>query len=81
MSPSRRLPGRPMRQLVRSPLAACVRTFARYLGEPDCAWQTTATYLGYPAHFGRWMNRRRLKVRSLYKDQIAAFLDGHLPPG
>jgi hypothetical protein len=60
MSPLRRLPGRPMRQLRRTRLASCVDTLARYLGERDYACQTTATYLGCPAHFGRWMNRCRL---------------------
>jgi integrase/recombinase XerC len=79
MSSARRLPERSMRQLHRSPLAPCVDAFTRYLDKRDYASQTTTTYLGCLAHFGRWMERRPLQIEALDEDQIAAFLDDHLP--
>jgi hypothetical protein len=57
MSSPRRLPDQPIDQLRHSPLARYVVAFVRFLGERDYASQTTATYLGCLAHFGRWMNR------------------------
>ncbi|UHD15104.1 site-specific integrase [Thiocapsa bogorovii] len=79
MSPTRRLPERSLRQLRRSPLAPYVDAFARYLDARDYASQTTATYLRCLAHFGRWMDRCRLRVESLDEDRITGFFDGHLP--
>lgn len=79
MSSARRLPNRSIRQLRRSPLAPYVDAFARYLDERNYASHTTATYLGCLAHFGRWMDGRRLPLESLDANRIAEFLDGHLP--
>jgi integrase/recombinase XerC len=79
MSTAGRLPKRSIHQLRRSPLAPYVDAFARYLEEREYASQTTATYVGCLAHFGRWMDRRQLPLAALDEDQITAFLDGHLP--
>ena len=79
MSTVGQLPERSIRQLRGSPLAPYVDAFARYLDERDYAAQTTTTYFGCLAHFGRWMERRPLQVESLDEDRIAEFLDDHLP--
>ena len=57
MSSAGQLPERSIRQLRGSPLAPYVDAFARYLDEREYAAQTTTTYLGCLAHFGRWMHR------------------------
>ena len=79
MSAARRLADRSIRQLRRSPLSPYVDAFERYLGERDYASQTTATYLGCLAHFGRWMEQCRVQAKHLAEDRIAEFLKDHLP--
>jgi integrase/recombinase XerC len=79
MSSPRRLPDQPIDQLRHSPLARYVVAFVGFLGERGYASQTTATYLGCLAHFGRWMNQCRLQTESLDEDRIKEFLDDHLP--
>ena len=79
MSSAGQLPERSIRQLRGSPLAPYVDAFARYLDEREYAAQTTTTYLGCLAHFGRWMHRHRIPVESLGEDRVAEFLNSHLP--
>lgn len=79
MNPSRQFPGKPIDQLRQSPLALYIEAFERFLGERDYAAQTTATYLGCLAHFGRWMGRCQLQAECLNENRIAEFLDNHLP--
>lgn len=79
MNSLRQLPSKPIGQLRQSPLALYVEAFERYLGERRYAAQTTATYLGCLAHFGRWMDRCRLQAEHLDEDAVRQFLDDHLP--
>ena len=79
MNSARRRADQPINQLRRSPLASYVDAFERYLGERDCASETTATYLGCLAHVGRWMDQCRLQAERLDEDKTTAFLDDHHP--
>ncbi len=79
MSSPKRLPDQPTDQLRHSPLARYVDAFARFLGERDYASQTTATYFGCLAHFGRWMEQCRLQAADLDEERITEFLDDHPP--
>ena len=58
------------------PIGPYVDAFKQFLTERRYAATTSASYVAGIAHFARWARSRRLRLRRIDKDPVAAFRDG-----